>query len=106
MVQHLIAPQLEIHDFPIKIEELVVRPLAHSKIRMTHDVPHLLLHVGLTSAVTLDIRESGIVGLVSGEVIHMVRRLWLQYPSMEHLRRHVSCVGHAHLLLWLTCGGR
>ena len=58
VIQHLIAPQLEVHNFPIKVEQLLVWPLAHSVVRVAHDVPQLLLHLGLASAVAWDHQSS------------------------------------------------
>ena len=54
MIQHFAAPQLEIRNFPIEVEELLVRPLAHSVVFMAHDVAQLLLHLGLATAVAWD----------------------------------------------------
>ena len=79
----------------------------HSVVRVAHDVPQLLLHLVLASAVAWDssyipigsrARERGIRVFMSGEVIHGVRRLWLKHPSIK-LTCQVSCVLHTHLLL-------
>ena len=83
VIQHLVAPQLETYNFTIKVEALMVRPLPHSKLRMARDILHLLLHIGLASAVTSRTRERSIIGLVSGEMIRVAHRLWLQHASMS-----------------------